>query len=489
MVVVGGGAGVVQVTVDEVNLGVLIPAPEVQLLIAVDAGLLQGRILHRVESNGDADLGEVVLDDGGNVGIGTAGGVGQGGADAAVGIAGLSHERLGAVKVVVEAFHIIIEAPQAAVEDGLLEGALAVDGDGQHVVTVDGAGDSLAQLLVVPGGLLGIEGKVEQAGAGLLVDGDVLVLFEVLQLVHRGIDADVDLTVLQGDDAGGSLQIGAELDGIGDAGSEDVAGGQVIAPVIRDLLQTADNAFFPLDELIGTGADEPGLIHAALPGLLGLDGEGNGSQGVNELVVVGLDLDLNGVLVHDGAGDKARQVAGNLGALAHGHIQSELHVVRGHRGLLTVVEVDIVAQMHDDVGIVGELPVGGQARIKAGGGIGIVVEEEKGLVGVLQDDVVGGILLLLQVQIVDVSGGADDEGILMGGDGILCIGRGADGHDAQYHDEAQEHGEYAFVHSILLVCSVFSRNRSCLLVYHFFRFLSTFCTKLPPENRQFLRSF
>ena len=162
------------------------------------------------------------------------------------------------------------------------------------------------------------------------------------------------------------------------------------------------------------------------------------------------------MLVHDGAGDKARKVAGNLGALAHSHIQGVLHVFSGHRGLLTVVEVDIVAQVHDDVGVVGELPVGGKARIKAGGRIGIVVEEKQGLVGVLQNDVVGGILLLLQVQIVDVSGGADDESLLMGGDGILCIGRGADGHDAQYHDEAQEHGEYTFVHNILLLTFGFS---------------------------------
>ena len=113
------------------------------------------------------------------------------------------------------------------------------------------------------------------------------------------------------------------------------------------------------------------------------------------------------------------------------------------------------------MGVIGELPVGSQARIKTGSGVGIVVEEQQSLVGVLQNDVVGGILLLLQVQVVDVSGGADDKRVLMSGNGV--VGRGRDRQNAQCHHEAQEQCKCAFFHVFLLTVFGFLRTDYSIL--------------------------
>lgn len=70
MVVVRAGAGVVQVAVNKVNLGVLVPAPQVDLLLAVLAHRLEGRVLDGLDLDLDADRLEVGLDDLRNVGVG-----------------------------------------------------------------------------------------------------------------------------------------------------------------------------------------------------------------------------------------------------------------------------------------------------------------------------------------------------------------------------------------------------------------------------------
>ena len=75
--------------------------------------------------------------------------------------------------------------------------------------------------------------------------------------------------------------------------------------------------------------------------------------------------------------------------------------------------MNVVTQVHDDVGIIAELPVGCKTRIKAGSRVGVIVEEHEGLVSGLQDDVVVCGFLLLEIQVVDIFGSTDNKCVLM----------------------------------------------------------------------------
>ena len=121
---------------------------------------------------------------------------------------------------------------------------------------------------------------------------------------------------------------------------------------------------------------------------------------MNEFVVIGFNFDFNLIFVFNSAFYKASQ--SGFDNVLHGHIQGEFYVFGGHRSLFAVVEVNILAQIHDDVGIIYEFPVGSQARNKTLFALGTIVEEYQSLVGVLQNYVVSCVLLFLQVQVVDV---------------------------------------------------------------------------------------
>ena len=62
--IVGTGTGVEQVTVYKVNLGILIPSPQEELLLAVNTGRLKGCSLHRLQGYVDADVCQICLNDG-----------------------------------------------------------------------------------------------------------------------------------------------------------------------------------------------------------------------------------------------------------------------------------------------------------------------------------------------------------------------------------------------------------------------------------------
>ena len=128
---------------------------------------------------------------------------------------------------------------------------------------------------------------------------------------------------------------------------------------------------------------------------------------MNELVVIGFNFDFDLVFVFNSALYKASQSGFNN--VLHGHVQGEFYVFGGHGSLFAVVEVNILAQIHDDMGIIHEFPVGSQARNEALLTLGTIVEENQGLVGVLQDYVVSCVLLFLQVQVVDVSISTDNQ--------------------------------------------------------------------------------
>ena len=128
---------------------------------------------------------------------------------------------------------------------------------------------------------------------------------------------------------------------------------------------------------------------------------------MNELVIIGLNFNFYLIFVLNGAFYKASQ--SGFDNVLHGHVQGEFYVFGGHRSLFAVVEVNILAQIHDDVGIIYEFPVGSQARNKTLFALGTIVEEYQSLVGVLQNYVVSCVLLLLQVQVVDISIGTNNQ--------------------------------------------------------------------------------
>ena len=128
---------------------------------------------------------------------------------------------------------------------------------------------------------------------------------------------------------------------------------------------------------------------------------------MNEFVVIGFDFDFNLIFVFNSAFYKASQSGFNN--VLHGHVQGKLYVFGGHGSLFTVVEVNVLAQIHDDMGIIHKFPVGSQARNKTLFALGTIVEEYQGLVGVLQNYVVSCVLLLLQVQVVDISIGTNNQ--------------------------------------------------------------------------------
>lgn len=77
--------------------------------------------------------------------------------------------------------------------------------------------------------------------------------------------------------------------------------------------------------------------------------------------------------------------------------------------------MNVVAKFHLNVSVILELPGSGQARAEPLVALRTVVEEYQGLVGILQDDVVGSVLLFLKIQIVDVSVRTDNQRLLVTG--------------------------------------------------------------------------
>ena len=128
---------------------------------------------------------------------------------------------------------------------------------------------------------------------------------------------------------------------------------------------------------------------------------------MNELVVIGFNFDFDLIFVFNSALYKASQ--SGFDNVLHGHVQSEFYVLGGHGSLFTIVEVNILTQIHDDMGIIHEFPVGSQARNEALLTLGTIVEEYQSLVGVLQNYIVSCVLLLLQVQVVDISISTDNQ--------------------------------------------------------------------------------
>ena len=128
---------------------------------------------------------------------------------------------------------------------------------------------------------------------------------------------------------------------------------------------------------------------------------------MNEFVVIGFDFDFDLVLVFNSALNKASQSGFNN--VLHGHVQGEFYVFGGHGSLFAVVEVNILTQIHDDMGIIHEFPVGSQTGNETLLALGTIVEENQSLVGVLQNNVVSSILLLLQVQVVDIRIGTNNQ--------------------------------------------------------------------------------
>lgn len=132
---------------------------------------------------------------------------------------------------------------------------------------------------------------------------------------------------------------------------------------------------------------------------------------MNELVVIGADFDFNLIFVFNGRFYIACQ--SGFDNVFHCHIQGEFNVICSHRSLFTVVEVYILTQVHDDMGIIYELPVGSQTGAETLLALRAVIEEYQSLVSVLQNNVVGSVLLFLQVKVVDIGIGTDNQLLLV----------------------------------------------------------------------------
>ena len=128
---------------------------------------------------------------------------------------------------------------------------------------------------------------------------------------------------------------------------------------------------------------------------------------MNELVVIGFDFDFNLIFIFYSTFNVTSQ--SGFDNVLHSHIEGEFYVISSHRGFVAIVEVYVLTQVHDDMGIIYKLPVGSQTRNKALLALRAVVEEYQSLVGVLQNYVVSSILLFLQVQVVDISISTDNK--------------------------------------------------------------------------------
>ena len=132
---------------------------------------------------------------------------------------------------------------------------------------------------------------------------------------------------------------------------------------------------------------------------------------MNELVVIGADFDFNLIFVFNGRFYITCQ--SGFDNVFHCHIQGEFNVIGSHRSLFTVVEVYVLTQVHDDMGIIYKLPVGSQTGAETLLALRAVIEEYQSLVSVLQNNVVGSVLLFLQVKVVDIGIGTDNQLLLV----------------------------------------------------------------------------
>ncbi|EJX01934.1 membrane protein [gut metagenome] len=127
VMIVGTGTGVEQVTIYEVNLGVFVPSPQEQLLFAIFAVGFQSSGFHRFQVNLNADLSQVSLNNSCNLLVRSTSCVGKSSGDAAIRIAGFSHQFFSAFQVIIITLHVVVEAPQTTVQNGFLQGAFAVE--------------------------------------------------------------------------------------------------------------------------------------------------------------------------------------------------------------------------------------------------------------------------------------------------------------------------------------------------------------------------
>ena len=351
---------------------------------------------------------QVGLNNGGNGLVRIIGGCVQIHRQAAVRITGLGHQLLGPIQIIGVALNFIViqEAPHAAVQNGGLGLAATAQDHLNDIILINGAGNSLPQLFIIKRFLLTVETQIEQAGSGLGVNRDILVLFQILQLCGGRINADINLTVLQGNHALRCLQQGLEDDFISHTG--------VISPVIFIADELGIFALFPLGEDILAGAHQPGLLVALiLPGGLGLDGHGHAHEGVEQLIAVLGSRELNGISIQGLHRLHQAQRAGN-GAqsrvIAHSHFIGKHNVISGER--LAGAEGRILHQMEDQMVIVGPLPAGSQLRIFL---ISLIIQRNQPLMRHHQAVVVSLVVLQHGIELIDVGGGANNQILLHAG--------------------------------------------------------------------------
>ena len=298
------------------------------------------------------------------------------------------------------------------------------------------------------------------------MDNDVVIAFQELELGGGRIDTDIDFAVLQGDDTGGSLQDWLEDDFVSHARSIHALG--IGAPVVLVPDELGLLALRPGVELVLAGADEPGLIHAALPGSLGLDNHGPASQGGEEVVGISGGVDHEGLLVTGFDAGEQTQVAGGGSVGRHGHLEGVDAVFRGAGA--AVAELDAVKEVEHEGIVVFPLPGLGDLRAVDLAGsflLGRIHQVDQALMGQGDAVVVDLVVLSLGIQVVDILRCADGKGLLdfaasagrglLRGGAILCCGRlrrgallAATGDKAENHDDCQQQRNQ-FLHSFTLL--------------------------------------
>ena len=323
--------------------------------------------------------------------------------------------------------------------------AFAVVADFDHGRLVGRVGDGLADMDVVKTFALVVDGEVEHDVVRNLDELEVGVVFNVAKVGVQRVDADVDLTGLERDKAGGLFL---------DQAVDNASGGSGLAVEV-------------------VGADEGDLV----AGRPGLNGEHAGADLVAEFIFV---YELLGEDGHTLVGQEHEEVLrglgdgdGDVGVVDDLDVRDELDLGLREGGLSRTLEgeLDVVGGAGRAVGeghVLGNFEREGAAVVRGGPGRGhagddfvcLGVDLNQRLMRQRERHHVGVGVGALRVQRGDVVGDADGDGILigrvgrirsglgrsfrgLGGSGrgfALGFGRGiaAAGRHAQHHRQAQK---------------------------------------------------
>ena len=372
------------------------PGDEAAELNDFHGALYADLLEHVLDSLAHLDAGLVVVDP-------------QGGGEA-VGIAGLSQQVLGLLRIVLTHAGGVV-AEHARGDDGV-GGLTAAGVDGvDDELTVDGVAQSLTDQGIVEGLLVHVHGDVPAGQRGDLIHGELGRISDLGDVVHRQVIGQVDLAGLQGDGA---------LGGLGDNAHDQVLGGGLAGIVVVKSLQGDMVALLPFHELVGAGThgiEDEGILVSLHHGLGndGREGDGQVAQGGS---VGGLGLDGHGVLViHSNSVDEVHDI-GHSGGIDR-PVQRELHVLGGQ--ITAIVELDALTNLEHVGQIVSLLPALGNLALDL---VGLGVHDHQSVENLAGDFHSRGLLALVGVKGSNIGALSPGQGVLIAGGSTVAAGAG-----------------------------------------------------------------